>query len=107
MTRSQYLTFTRVYQAQLIISNLSEVTKLEQAKSLILIDKKLRNIGMIWAYELDAQIDIDKVTQSFIDNGVFIRPINRTIYFMPPFTINNAEMMHMVQVSEKSIKLNV
>lgn len=69
--------------------------------------KNLRNVGMIWAYELDAQIDIDKVTQSFIDNGVFIRPINRTIYFMPPFTINNAEMTHMVQVSEKSIKLNV
>ena len=62
---------------------------------------------MIWAYDLDSNIDINKITQSFINNGVFIRPINHTIYFMPPYTINSSEMRYMVKASEQSIKQNV
>ncbi len=69
--------------------------------------KNFRNIGMIWAYDLDSNIDINKITQSFINNGVFIRPINHTIYFMPPYTINSSEMRYMVKASEQSIKQNV
>lgn len=66
-----------------------------------------RNLGMIWAFELDNQVDIEKVIQSFLKQGVFIRPINRTFYFMPPYSINSAEMSHMIKVSEQSIKSNV
>ena len=62
---------------------------------------------MIWAFELDNQVDIEKVIQSFLKQGVFIRPINRTFYFMPPYSINSAEMFHMIKVSEQSIKSNV
>ena len=62
---------------------------------------------MIWAFELDNQLDIEKVIQSFLKQGVFIRPINRTFYFMPPYSINSAEMSHMIKVSEQSIKSNV
>ena len=63
-----------------------------------------RNIGMIWAFELNNNVNIQKVIQSCIANGLFIRPINRTIYFMPPYTINDLEMRHMVKTSEEAIK---
>ena len=65
---------------------------------------QLRNIGMIWAFELNSQVNIQKVVQSCVDNGLFIRPINRTIYFMPPYTINDFEMRHMIKTSEEAIK---
>ena len=63
-----------------------------------------RNIGMIWAFELNNNVNIQKVIQSCVANGLFIRPINRTIYFMPPYTINDLEMRHMVKTSEEAIK---
>ena len=63
-----------------------------------------RNIGMIWAFELNNNVNIQKVIQSCVANGLFIRPINRTIYFMQPYTINDLEMRHMVKTSEEAIK---
>ena len=66
--------------------------------------KNLRNIGMIWAFELDLSIDINKVTAYCINHGLLIRPIGNTIYFMPPYSLNDSEIKHMVSVTEQGIK---
>ena len=66
--------------------------------------RNLRNIGMIWAFEVDNKIDIDKFTEYSISNGVLIRPINNTVYFMPPYCISEKEAHHMVKITCEAIK---
>ena len=66
--------------------------------------RNLRNIGMIWAFEVDNKIDIDKFTEYSISNGVLIRPINNTVYFMPPYCISEKEAHHMVKITSEAIK---
>lgn len=66
--------------------------------------KDLRNIGMIWAFELDLSIDINKVTAYCINHGLLIRPIRNTIYFMPPYSLSDREIKHMIGVTENAIK---
>ena len=60
---------------------------------------------MIWAFELDLSIDINKVTAFCINNGLLLRPIRNTIYFMPPYSLSDREIKHMISVTEKGIKV--
>ena len=69
--------------------------------------KNLRHIGMIWAFEIDQKIDIDKFVDYSISKGVLIRPINNTVYFMPPYCITEKEAQHMVKVTSDAIKLGI
>ena len=66
--------------------------------------RNLRNIGMIWAFEVDNKIDIDKFTEYSISKGVLIRPINNTVYFMPPYCISEKEAHQMVKITSEAIK---
>ena len=53
-----------------------------------------RNIGMIWGFEVDSP-HRDFSQRCFalaLKNELLLRPIGSTIYFMPPYVINNEEM---------------
>ena len=53
-----------------------------------------RNTGMIWAFEVDSP-HRDFAQRCFalaLDNELLLRPIGKTVYFMPPYTINKEEM---------------
>ena len=63
----------------------------------------LRNIGMIWAFELDPKISIDKVVEFSLNKGLLIRPIDHTIYFMPPYCIKESEAKRMVKITRQAI----
>ena len=69
--------------------------------------KNLRNIGMIWAFEVDDKVDIDKFTKHSISKGILIRPINNTVYFMPPYCISEKQAHDMVQTTSEAIKMAV
>jgi adenosylmethionine-8-amino-7-oxononanoate aminotransferase len=66
----------------------------------------LRNIGMIWAFELEetSKKTIKKITMKAIENGLFIRPIGNTIYFMPPYVINHDEIDFMIDTTLEAIQ---
>ncbi len=63
----------------------------------------LRNIGMIWAFELDSKISIDKVLAYSLNKGVLIRPIDNTIYFMPPYCMKETEAREMIKITREAI----
>lgn len=63
----------------------------------------LRNIGMIWAFELDLKISIDKVLEFSLNKGLLIRPIDHTIYFMPPYCIRESEAKQMLKITRDAI----
>lgn len=56
--------------------------------------KNFRNCGMIWAFEVDTALP-DFATHCFqvgLKQGLLLRPLEKTVYFMPPYVINEAEM---------------
>jgi adenosylmethionine---8-amino-7-oxononanoate aminotransferase len=61
----------------------------------------LRRQGMIFAFDVITKNpnfarDCYKMA---LENGLLIRPIGNTVYFMPPYTINHGEIQHALQAS--------
>ena len=56
--------------------------------------KNWRNTGMIWAFEVEtAQPDFaQRCFALALENELLLRPIGKTIYFMPPYIISESEM---------------
>jgi adenosylmethionine-8-amino-7-oxononanoate aminotransferase len=60
--------------------------------------KNWRNTGMIWAFEVETK-QRNFAQQCFtlaLENELLLRPIGNTIYFMPPYIIDQAEMDFLV-----------
>ena len=75
----------------------------------ILPISNLRNIGMIWAFDLDGVTKkiIKKISSKAINRGLLIRPIGRTIYFMPPYVINHDEINFMIDTTLEVIQSSI
>jgi adenosylmethionine-8-amino-7-oxononanoate aminotransferase len=60
--------------------------------------KNFRNCGMIWAFEVETTDPSfsENFFQSSISQGLLLRPLNNTVYFMPPYIINNEEINFLV-----------
>jgi adenosylmethionine-8-amino-7-oxononanoate aminotransferase len=56
---------------------------------------------MIWAFDVtNTQPGFStRFHQQALSRGLFIRPIGNTVYFMPPYVIEEAEMRVMVEVT--------
>jgi adenosylmethionine---8-amino-7-oxononanoate aminotransferase len=56
--------------------------------------RHFRNCGMVWAFEVDT--NIEHFSQHFFQNGLkqrlLLRPLGKTVYFMPPYIITDAEI---------------
>jgi adenosylmethionine-8-amino-7-oxononanoate aminotransferase len=56
--------------------------------------KNFRNAGMIWAFEVETS-DADfarNFHQAALSRELLLRPIGSTVYFMPPYVINDEEI---------------
>jgi adenosylmethionine-8-amino-7-oxononanoate aminotransferase len=53
-----------------------------------------RNTGMIWAFEVDAPQPgfAQRCFALALENQLLLRPVGNTIYFMPPYIIDESEM---------------
>ncbi|MBI1364582.1 MAG: adenosylmethionine--8-amino-7-oxononanoate transaminase [Alphaproteobacteria bacterium] len=54
--------------------------------------KDVRILGAVGAVELEQGFDREQTRAAFIDEGVFIRPLGRTIYLSPAYTIGEEEL---------------
>lgn len=60
--------------------------------------RDFRHLGMIWAFEL-ATDHRDFAARAFelaLARGVLLRPIGRTVYFMPPYVVDDAQFAQIV-----------
>jgi len=66
-----------------------------------------RNIGMIWAFEVDTLRK--DIAQHFfaraLEQGLLLRPIGNTVYFMPPYIISNEEVKFLVDRTLSIVEL--
>jgi len=56
--------------------------------------KNFRNVGMIWAFEVENQY-ADFAQRCFalaLQQGILLRPMGNTLYFIPPYIMSEAEM---------------
>jgi adenosylmethionine---8-amino-7-oxononanoate aminotransferase len=61
--------------------------------------RDFRHLGMIWAFEIESG-QPDFAARAFelaLERGVLLRPIGRTLYFMPPYVIGDAEFARLVE----------
>ena len=60
--------------------------------------KNFRNCGMIWAFEVETTDPSfsENFFQRSISQGLLLRPLSNTVYFMPPYIINNEEINFLV-----------
>ena len=60
--------------------------------------RDFRHLGMIWAFEVDTHAR-DFPQQAFrmaLERGVLLRPIGTTVYFMPPYVLDDAGFAELV-----------
>ncbi len=58
-----------------------------------------RHLGMIWAFEV-AGTDpafAQRAFQLALERGVLLRPIGRTVYFMPPYVLEDGDFARLVE----------
>jgi adenosylmethionine-8-amino-7-oxononanoate aminotransferase len=71
--------------------------------------KHARHLGMIWAWD----IDTDKLHfaaryyANALKQGVLLRPIGRTLYFMPPYTISLDEAQFLAAAALLALNLTL
>ena len=60
--------------------------------------RNFRNCGMIWAFEVETTDPIfsGNFFQQSLSQELILRPLGNTVYFMPPYIINNEEMSFLV-----------
>jgi adenosylmethionine-8-amino-7-oxononanoate aminotransferase len=60
--------------------------------------RDFRHLGMIWAFEVETR-DPAFAAHAFalaLERGVLLRPIGRTVYFMPPYVTDEAQFQALV-----------
>lgn len=102
--------------ATLAIFETDNVIQVNQQKTAMLNDKMqvltdlpikhLRNKGMIWAFDVEAEQAgfATACYQRALQHGLLLRPIGQTVYFMPPYIINETEMDFMVNTTKLCIE---
>jgi adenosylmethionine-8-amino-7-oxononanoate aminotransferase len=61
--------------------------------------KDFRHRGMIWAFEVEGTAPgfAARAFSLALERGVLLRPIGRTVYFMPPYVIEDADFARLVE----------
>lgn len=68
--------------------------------------RHLRHIGMIWAFEVETRQAgfARRLYQAALARGLLLRPMGDTVYFMPPYVIDEAEMAWLAGQTAELVK---
>lgn len=60
--------------------------------------QKRRTLGTITAFDFSNTQMTQAITSELFENGIFVRPIGATIYFVPPYCITKEELEHFYEI---------
>jgi adenosylmethionine-8-amino-7-oxononanoate aminotransferase len=102
--------------ATLAIFETDDVVEKNKAKSAAIVEKMqvltdlpiqhLRHQGMIFAFDVVTQNTrfARHIYQAGVEQGLLLRPIGNTVYFMPPYTITEPEIDFMISATQRVVK---
>jgi adenosylmethionine---8-amino-7-oxononanoate aminotransferase len=63
--------------------------------------RNFRNLGMIWAFEVDCEDTAfgRRLFNAALERELLLRPIGTTVYFMPPYILDDAQVAHLVDAT--------
>jgi len=98
-----------IFETDNILQMNQQKSALIQAKMQVLTDlpiKHMRHQGMIFAFDVDTQNTqfAKQCYQAAVQQELLLRPIGKTVYWMPPYTINEEEIDFMVNTTLKVIR---
>jgi adenosylmethionine-8-amino-7-oxononanoate aminotransferase len=66
----------------------------------------LRHQGMIFAFDVVTQHArfSQQCYQAGVEQGLLLRPIGNTVYFMPPYTITESEIDYMISATRRAVQ---
>ncbi len=64
----------------------------------------VRVLGAIGVVELEQPVDMQRIQPLFVDHGIWVRPFNKLVYLMPPFTIPPAQLQTLIDQTIQVIK---
>jgi adenosylmethionine-8-amino-7-oxononanoate aminotransferase len=82
---------SRILQIENILK--SELFPLKKQKSV----SDVRIIGAIGVIEFEHPLDMKLVQEKLIENGVWLRPYGKLLYTMPPYVINDEELLTIIK----------
>ena len=109
MACSAALATLAIFENDNVLEKNREKSALIQAKMQVLDDlpiEHLRHQGMIFAFDVitkNPQFS-KRFYRAAIKQGVLLRPIGNTVYFMPPYTIASSEIDFMLQATVKALQ---
>lgn len=80
----------KILQTEEIQQNIQRISETHIARLVALPDKKIlakRSCGTISAIDLNSPAIANDVARLMFENGIITRPLNNTIYFIPPYCI--------------------
>ncbi len=74
------------------------------------IVKRTRQLGVIFALEIDIQMDRygnlrDRLFEFYMKNGVLLRPLGNIVYILPPYVIGEDELNKIYEVITASLEM--
>lgn len=93
---------------QVIATNVARAASLTRAAAPLQQHSRVRNFrrtGMIWAFDIDSddpQLS-RKIFAAGLAHEVLLRPIGRTVYWMPPYVFDDADAAFLVQRTGEAI----
>ncbi|MGD6858620.1 MAG: adenosylmethionine--8-amino-7-oxononanoate transaminase [Enterobacteriaceae bacterium] len=70
------------------------------------IVRDVRILGAIGVVETIYKINLNNIQKFFIKNGIWLRPLNKIIYIIPPYIISEEELVHIIKIVEFSLKIS-
>lgn len=95
--RAALTTLNIFEQEEIIAANRLKARYLNEAAAPIAFNAKVknfRNCGMIWAFDVETEDPAfpGKFFHAALEQELSLRPLGNTVYFMPPYIINEQEM---------------